>query len=114
MGRHKKYETVEAIEAAIEEYFTPGPRVKTVTGLALHLGFTSRQAILNYEDDPKFIDAIKTAKLRVENQYEEALFSKNPAGAIFALKNFGWSDKQETETKLSGGIDVTWSEPKKV
>ena len=37
-------------------------------------------------------------------EYEKALHSRNPSGPIFALKNFGWTDKQDVE--LSGGVKV--------
>lgn len=95
-GRPAKYKTSEDIQIKIDEYFdsTSHP---TITGLALALGFTSRQALNNYEGRPEFVDSIKKAKLRVENSYEECLRGRNPAGAIFALKNFGWVDRQEVE-----------------
>ena len=37
-------------------------------------------------------------------EYEKALPSRNPSGPIFALKNFGWTDKQDVE--VSGGVKV--------
>ena len=37
-------------------------------------------------------------------EYEKALQGRSPTGAIFALKNFGWTDKQDVE--LSGGVKV--------
>jgi len=40
----------------------------------------------------------------IENEYEKLLISNNTTGAIFALKNFGWTDKQEHE--LSGGVTI--------
>lgn len=107
MSRPAKYQTAEDIELVIESYFQNNASKPTVTGLALHLGFTSRQAILNYEAKSEFVDAIKRAKLRIEQYYEEALFSKYTIGAIFALKNFGWSDKFEGEIKHNGGITVS-------
>lgn len=82
------------------------PENPTVTGLALYLGFTTRQALINYEGKPEFVDAIKQSKLRVEAAYEQALFGKNAAGPIFALKNFNWTDKQEIDQKTehSGSV----------
>ena len=72
----------------------------TVTGLALALGFTTRDSLINYENrSDEFFDTIKRAKLRVENAIEQRLFEANATGSIFNLKNnFGWKDKQETET----------------
>lgn len=134
-GRPLKYQTVEELQVAIEDYFK-GTGTKsvenpnydpedddsqqevivhqkppTITGLAFYLGFTSRQAIMNYEGRPEFFDAIKTAKLRIEMHYEESLFGKNPGGPIFALKNFGWSDKQEIDqkTEISGTLSVDYT-----
>ena len=37
-------------------------------------------------------------------EYEKALHGRSPTGAIFALKNFGWTDKQDVD--LSGGVKV--------
>ena len=33
----------------------------------------------------------------MEERYEQQLSGNNVAGSIFALKNHGWSDKQEVE-----------------
>ena len=95
-GRPRKYQSVEQLQSAIDSYFESTEKV-TVTGLALHLGFNSRQALINYEGySEEFHDAIKRAKLMVETYYEERLVGSHAAGAIFALKNFGWSDKLQT------------------
>jgi len=42
-----------------------------------------------------FCDSVKRAKLYVEMEYEKRLHGTSPTGAIFALKNFGWSDRHE-------------------
>ncbi len=90
------------------KYLIPS-RPATITGLAYHLGFTSRQALINYEEKPEFVDTIKRAKLRIEMAYEESIHGKNAAGPIFALKNFGWTDRQEVDqkTELSGSLSYT-------
>lgn len=83
------------------------PENPAITGLALYLGFESRQSIYDYEKTGRFSYAIKRARLRVENGYEQALLSKASTGAIFALKNFGWTDKQEIEsTNINLNSDV--------
>ena len=73
----------------------------TITGLALALD-TSREVLMDIETQTsegyskEFSDAIKKAKLRCHQFAERHMFTaKNPAGAIFALKNYGWRDKQE-------------------
>ena len=73
----------------------------TVTGLALALGFRSRQALLNYQHrDSDFDDAISRAKTYIEAYVESRLFDKEGCnGAKFSLSNNfrGWKDKQESE-----------------
>jgi hypothetical protein len=99
-GRPLKYETPEELQIAIEEYFNQeviDEKPLTITGLALFLGFESRQSIYDYEKQGKFSYTIKRARLRIEHYAEMMLFTKAPAGAIFALKNYGWSDRQEID-----------------
>ena len=111
-GRPLKYKTPEEMQAKIDDYFENPPRKKpvfskdgicielpvfTITGLALHLGFVDRQSMYDYENRPLFSGTIKRARTFIEREYEEQIQSGNCAGAIFALKNFGWRDKQEIE-----------------
>lgn len=98
-----------------EKVWTRGSENPSVTGLALFLGFESRQSIYDYEKNGKFSYIIKRAKLRVEAAYEQALLSRNSTGAIFALKNFGWSDKSEVvNTNLNTDIKVTEEEAARI
>ena len=78
----------------------------TITGLALALGFNSRQALLNYQAKPEFNDTITQAKALVEEYAESRLFDKDGAnGAKFSLANNfkGWSEKNQTEISGPGG-----------
>lgn len=99
-GRPLKFKTLKSLQTKIDAYFksckpnkqNPQGEPLTITGLALALD-TSRETLLNYEGREEFFDAIKRAKLRVENFAEKQLFtSKSPTGPIFALKNFDWKD----------------------
>ncbi len=105
-GQPRKYKTVEAMKAAIEKYFD-GNKAPTICGLALALGFSTRQSLLDYEgyDQGKYLSTLKNAKLRVESSYEDGLRKNNVAGSIFALKNFKWKDKQELN--VEGNINIT-------
>lgn len=122
IGRPPMYKSVDELQKAISDYFENPPTkevvigkgenqqvvnipVLTITGLAYHLGFESRQSFYAYEDKPEFSYTIKRARLFIENDYEKQLQIGNTTGAIFALKNFGWSDKQEVEH--SGSMEVT-------
>ena len=70
----------------------------TIVGLALALGFTSRQTLLNYAAKPEFVDTITRGKSRVEAYAAERLFDRDGAkGAEFTLAcNFGWKMPKET------------------
>lgn len=111
MGRPLKFSSVAQMQTLIDAYFLSchdeeGKRVKpySVTGLALALDCT-RETLDEYQKRADFSDSVKKAKLRVENYYEENLPFQNATGSIFALKNFGWHDKQQTEH--SGGVVIT-------
>lgn len=103
-GRPLKYKTVAELQELIDAYFIKCDEKKrpyTITGLALALG-TYRQTLCNYEERPEYLDAIKIAKARCENYAEELLLSGgNATGAIFALKNYDWTDKQEIHHTMS-------------
>lgn len=101
-GRPLKYQSVEDLDKAIDAYFVEAEEKKehlTVTGLALALDI-DRKTLLSYEEREEFLPSLKRAKTRVENYAEKRLFENSPTGAIFALKNFDWSDK--TQQELSG------------
>lgn len=81
----------------------------TITGLALALGFNSRQSLLNYQGKKEFMDTITQAKARVEEYVESRLFDKDGAnGAKFSLTNNfkGWREKQQTELTGPGGAGL--------
>jgi len=134
-GRPRKYNTPEEMEQAIEQYFndcqptvlkdeegnvltdkkgTPIWQLNppTITGLALALGFISRQSIYDYEnrDEAGFSYIIKRARLRCENYVETTLLRGEiaPAGPIFILKNYGWSD--QIDVNQSGEIKIVIDE----
>ena len=112
-GRPPIWSDPEAFAESVEEYFTNEVEI-TWTGLALHLGFESRSSLNDYLKKPEFSYPIKKALLRIENNYEKGMLkAKNPTAYIFALKNFGWADKQEIDQKTehSGAINITWQDP---
>lgn len=109
MGRPRVYEKADELELAVEDYFNRTPQNEiTITGLALHLGFESRQSFYDYEKNDEFSYIIKRSRLRVELAYEWRLNSNACTGAIFALKNMGWRDKTEVEN--SGNLSINWNE----
>jgi hypothetical protein len=132
VGRPSKFNTVEELQEEIDKYFNEHkpdfikddtgklifnkqgqPIIQlnppTITGLALALGFVSRQSMYDYEKHEEYSYTIKNARLKCENWVEEQSFSGNvpPAVGIFALKNYGWRDTQEIEH--SGKITTEYS-----
>lgn len=99
------YRTPEELQRKIDEYFNGlefSKEPATITGLCLSCDFESRQSFYDYEKRDEFSYTIKRARLRIEHVYEKMLASKNSTGAIFALKNFDWSDKQEIDHTTGG------------
>lgn len=137
MARPKMYKTVKKMQEAIDRYFEQckgrplldddgnvltdkrgnpvmiGEIPPTITGLALALGFSSRQTLLNYQGEKEFVDTITRAKSRCEAYTEQRLFDKDGArGAEFSLKyNYRWEDPQQerlrAEKAAAGNVTVT-------
>ena len=141
-GRPPKYKSKKEIERLIEDYFEECkgepfldergkpltdkgriiwrvyPKPPTVTGLALALGFTTRQALLNYQGKNEFVDTITRAKTVIEEYAERRLFDREGVqGAKFSLiNNFkGWSENPKGDEEMEkilekldsvlGGVD---------
>lgn len=132
-GVPPKYKDVSEIEGLIEAYFddceshpmldengnvytdkngnpimTP-EKPYTVTGLALALGFNSRQSLLNYQAKPAFVDTITRAKTIIENYTETRLFDRDGVnGAKFSLANNfdGWKEKQSIEADVKNDVTI--------
>ena len=115
-GRPLKYKNPDEFNAKVNEYFKTGCKQiilgidkegnkvtvqkYTINGLALYLGFSSKQSLYEYGKRDGFIDPIKKARTMIEEMYEEMLASKYSTGAIFALKNMGWKDKTEVDNNI--------------
>lgn len=118
-GRPLKFESVEILQEKIDTYFASchtdpdNPNIfttpYTITGLALALK-TSRKVLCEYAERDEFSNAIKEAKLKCENYAEQMLFAGKATGPIFALKNYGWEDKQGLEHTGKDGkpIENKW------
>ena len=129
-GAPRKWKSVKAMQEAIDAYFESckgepiigddgqplmdkygnviliGQKPPTITGLALALGFTGRQALIDYQARPEFADTVTRAKSRCEEYAESRLYDKDGTnGAKFSLGcNFGWRATEEKEKKAAGGI----------
>lgn len=131
-GRPPKFKSVAEMQQKIDDYFEDcegkpllddddGPMLNkygeviyvgrhppTVTGLALALGFHSRQSLLDYQGKKEFLDTITRAKMRIEAYAEERLYDRDgQRGAEFSLKyNFRWAQENQSEQETGGGVIV--------
>lgn len=81
------------------------PRAPTVAGLALFLGYASRQSLYDIENrGEEFSYHKKRAVLAIETFHEEGLSDSNPVGHIYWTKNHGWKDKQDVD--INGNLSV--------
>jgi len=93
--------TIEEFEAKALAYYERCKDEKepmTITGLAIGLGFCSRQSIYDYGKRPDYKEVVGRATMMVEHGYElQVARGRGDGGIIFILKNMGWSDKQEIQ-----------------
>lgn len=73
------------------------PELATISGLALFLGFSSREVFDECMRKGKFSEILKRGCLRVQAVYESRLHQHSTSGAIFALKSMGWNEKHENK-----------------
>ena len=104
-GRPRIFKTPEEFDNKLEEYILVGDDGQgedhTLTGMCLYMGFCDKQSLYDYEKYDGFSCSVKKARMFIESTYEKHLKNGN-AGVIFALKNFGWTDKQQIE--LEGNL----------
>ena len=133
MGRKPTFTSAEEMQEKIDAYFascepellrdgdgTPmlnkngepvyvGGRPMTIQGLALALGFTSRQSLLNYKAKREFVDTVTRARLRVEQYAAERLFDRDAQrGAQFTLAyDFGYArDAEDGKNRETQGVKI--------
>jgi hypothetical protein len=83
-----------------------GCKAPTIAGLALALGFNSRQSLLNYQAKPLFMDVVLRAKSRLQEYWEESLFDRDKTnGAKFALTQYVGDSIEKERMKLQKDRD---------
>jgi len=129
-GQPPKFNSLAELQAKIDEYFETkvGSKIikdndgnvctdkkgnpvyevtpPTISGLALFLGFKSRQSLYDYKERAEYSYALHATTLKIEEFAESQLFVGNHQGAIFWLKNKGWKDNQDVTHLGAGGGPV--------
>lgn len=79
----------------------------TIAGLIFFLGFNSREEFEQMESRGKYSSALKRARLRVEAAYEKKLHQQSSTGVIFALKSFGWNERDNEKASATKSSKMT-------
>jgi hypothetical protein len=103
MKKQPYFRSEEKLDSLIESYFTAAlsqekskdkhHQPPTITGLALHLGFTKKEDFEKFENKRRLGSTLRRARFRIMAYYESRLHYPSPTGAIFALKSMGWNEK---------------------
>ena len=105
VGPPVKYPKVSDLKKVVDDYFATTDDLElTISGLALAVG--CKDTVYRYGERAGFKRVIKEARLKIEGSYEKDLRKKGRSGDIFALKNFGWKDKQEIKQEISGSLSL--------
>lgn len=95
-----------------------GAKPLTVTGLALALGFSTRQSLLDYQGRGEYKPLVEAAKLKIENYAEMRLYDKDGwNGARFNLQNNfrAWdADRAAQDDKKAPAINIICDIPRSV
>jgi hypothetical protein len=114
-GHPPLYKTSQELSEKIQEYFlsleytdSVGDvklRAPSVSGMAYYLGYDSRQSIYDQKGRGEdFSYVLRRAVVFIESYHEIHLTEgRSATGAIFWLKNHGWTDAQEI--KQTGNRD---------
>lgn len=123
-GRPRKIKTPAELKALCDAYFADCDakgKPYQIESLGLACGLAGRSGLDDYLARPEYYPVVKSAKAKVASSYERVgLDAKNPAFAIFILKNLGYTDKQETtvnanlsgSVKLDGRFEIALVKPK--
>lgn len=119
-GKKAKYGSPQEMQKKIDEYFSKYENrepltdskgkvlldkdgqvvykggMPTSSGLALHLGFFSRNALFEYSQKPTFRDVITLARLKLQSFWEPLLATKYYQGAKYFCSNMndGWQEPE--------------------
>jgi hypothetical protein len=114
-GKPPFYPDPEQLSEAIDSYFDwcqVQQQPPTKVGLALHLGFCSRQSLQDYKvrsNNPEYAYCIKRAEAKIE-QYlaQRVILGKGSTpGTIFTLKAMhGWQETQSIQVDVNQTVSV--------
>lgn len=117
VGHIIRYESPLILAEMLNAYFDEMDALRvpyTISGICLAIGY-GRERFLSHETESEIGKLINQARLLIEQQHEHRLYlGIKPAGIMFALKNMGWSDRQDLSlngapTSLEEGSGVKYT-----
>jgi len=102
MARPLKFKTPEDFDLIVDLYVATCAEEKeplTIPGLALFLGFADKSSLYHYQKRKAFTGSVKRARTLIEESTVKRSMGSNAAGAIFMLKNMGYSDRQNVQVE---------------
>lgn len=129
-GRPAMFQTPQEMQEKIDEYFASckptfltvngktvldknkNPMIDyhpaTIAGMALYLGFESRQSMYDYAKREGFSCVVARARLRVEAEREADICAgRNVEGSKFHLANMsGWKEEQKHAVELTASVST--------
>lgn len=95
LGVEPHYETPQDLLYVVENYFNDTPRSEwTMGGLAFAIGIDIAELRLWVERDSEYRNVMRQAMTLLGSEYEKDL-RKRGKGDVFAMKQFGWTDRAE-------------------
>lgn len=98
MPRKPKFSTPEEFDEMVDQYVADCETQSapmTLPGLALFLGFADKSSLYQYQKRPGFEGSVRRARTLIEEYVVKRSLGRNAAGAIFLLKNMGYTDRQD-------------------
>lgn len=98
-GQPKLFKTPMELQICIEqyrEYLEETKKPPTMAGLAYYTGI-DRSSLYNYANREEYFDTIKRFRDWILMCWEEYGIDNSSSGLIFMMKNYGYTDKIETE-----------------
>lgn len=103
MARSRYYETPDEFDLMVDMYvehcaLADPPKVMTIPGMALFMGFCDKSEITVYEyERDGFAPSAKRAKMIVEEATVRSAMGTSGGGPIFILKNMGYTDRHDVK-----------------
>lgn len=114
-GRPRLFSTPKELQTRIDEYFEAcrdGGKPYTIAGMAYWLEM-DRQTFYNYQDRDEYFDIIKRARDKIMATLEEMIVVDGRAGQIFLAKNYGYTDRIDTQN-VNLNYEMTEEEAEKI